>query len=152
MSTPPDLRDIRVDAASLYREDVFSDRRVGTIRRLVPVTADGSDDPARPVVFEGQMTLLTPAGSLPLSFEIEARSLQEAVERFPAAAQAAVEQTLQDLEELRREAASSIVVPGRSDLGLGNHGAGGLGGIGGGGRSGGFGGLGGPPPGRTRRP
>lgn len=139
MSTAPDLRDIRVDAANLYREDVFSDRRVGTIRRLLPVKLDGTDDPGRPAVFEGQMTLLTPAGSLPLSFEIEAQDLKDAVEKFPASAQAAVEQTLQELEALRREASSSIVVPGRSDL---------LGGPGGG-LGGGLGGL--PPGGRLRR-
>src|SRR5262245_35777655 len=130
MSTPPELRDIRVDAANLYREEVFSDRRVGTIRRLVPVKSDGSDDPGRAATFEGQRTLLTPAGSLPLSFEIEAATLPEAIERFAAAAQAAVEQTLQELEALRREAASSIVMPGRGDLGLGNLGPGG-GGLGG---------------------
>ncbi len=140
MSTAPDLRDIRVDAANLYREDVFSDRRVGPIGRLSPVTLDGTDDPRRRQVIEGQMTLLTPAGSLPLSFEIEAQNLQDAVEKFPASAQAAVEQTLQELEALRREASSSIVMPGRSDLGLGGPG---------GGLGGGLGGL--PPGGRLRR-
>ena len=32
----------RMDAANLYREEIFSDRRVGTIRLLTPVTAEGA--------------------------------------------------------------------------------------------------------------
>ena len=132
MSTGEDLPDIHMDATSLYREEIVTDRRVGTIRTLVPIKPDGSDDAARSVIFEGQTSLLTSAGSLPLAFEIEAPTLAEAVEKFPAAARAAVEETLAELEALRREAASSIVVPGRSGLGLGN--LAGPGGLPGGGR------------------
>jgi hypothetical protein len=29
--------DLRMDAGALYREDVYTDQRLGTIRRLVPV-------------------------------------------------------------------------------------------------------------------
>jgi hypothetical protein len=124
MSPQADLRDVHMNAAGLYREEVFTDRRIGTIRRLLPVTAEGSVDPARPPVFEGQMTLLTPAGSLPLSFDIEAQTLADAVEKFAAAAQGAVEQTLRELDAIRREAASSIVLPGQGGApGLGDLGA-----------------------------
>lgn len=111
--------EIRMDAQSLFREELFTDRRIGSIRTLVPVRADGSDDPARKVVFEGQTSLLTPAGTLPLVFEIEAATLAEAVERFAGVAQQALEQTLKELEEIRRETASSLIVPGRGGLGIG---------------------------------
>ena len=70
--------DIRMDTANLYREETFTDNAVGTLRRLTPVTADGETDPARPVQFVGTTQVLTTAGPLPLSFEIEAASLTEA--------------------------------------------------------------------------
>src|SRR5690242_615234 len=44
----------QMDAAGLYREEMFTDRKVGAIRRLTPVTADGAPDTARPVLFIGQ--------------------------------------------------------------------------------------------------
>jgi hypothetical protein len=114
-----DLPDIRMNAAGLYREEVFTDRRVGTIHKLIPIMPDGSDDQGRPVVFEGQTSVLTPAGSLPLIFEIEAGTLADAVEKFSGAAREALEHALKELEELRRAAASSLIVPavGSPDVG-----------------------------------
>jgi hypothetical protein len=114
-----DLPDIRMDAAGLYREQVFTDRRAGTIRELVPIVPDGTDDPGRTVIFEGQTTVLTPAGPLPLVFDIEARTLADAVEKFSGAAREALAHTLAELEELRRAAASSLVVPAVGGPGIG---------------------------------
>lgn len=119
MSTGEDLSDLRLDAVSLYREEVFTDRRVGSIHKLTPVKSDGSDDLSRKVLFEGQTTLLTPAGPLPLRFEIEADRLSDALDRFGGAAEAALERTLKEAEELRRQARSSLIVPGQGGLGLG---------------------------------
>ena len=103
--------EIRMDGQSLYREEIFTDRRVGTIQRLTPVDGDGQVDASRPVVFVGQTQLLTRAGPLPLSFDIPATNLKEAAENFADSANAAVEDAMQKLEEMRREAASSIIVP-----------------------------------------
>jgi hypothetical protein len=111
--------DPKMDATSLFREDSFTDRRVGTIRRLTPVKADGSVDSARVEVFIGQAQLLTPMGAIPLNFEIPAKSLEEATQKFSAAAQDAVQRTMQELQELRREQASSIVIPEGGAAGLG---------------------------------
>ena len=137
MATPPE-NDIQMDAASLYREEVYTDRRVGTIRALVPVTTAGLQDPGRPVVYTGEVQIVTQVGSLPVGFDIEAKSLAEAVAGYAAAAQAAVERTLQELQELRRQAASSIVVPapggGFAPTGMRGPGPGGLGGAPGGGK------------------
>jgi hypothetical protein len=137
--TPNEITEaLRIDANQLYREEVFTDRRAGSIRRMVPVQADGSPDPTRAVVFVGQAQLLTPMGTLPLAFEIQAGTLEEAIEAFPKAAETALDETLRELEEMRREAASQIVIPEAGGLG----GGGGLGGVGGLGGAGGAGGGG----------
>ena len=103
--------DIRVDPKALYLEEIFTDRRVGTIRRLTPVTKDGVRDQARPVIYAGETQVLTPAGALPIGFEISAGSLEEAAEKFGQLAREAIERTVKELQELRRQAASQIVVP-----------------------------------------
>jgi hypothetical protein len=112
----------KMDVANLYREEIFSDRRVGTIRLLTPVTKDGATDLSRKIIFVGETQVLTPAGMLPIAFEIDARTLAEAVEKFGDGVKQAVEQTVQELRDLRREAASSIVIPDRMPGGLGGPG------------------------------
>src|SRR5262249_25437680 len=111
MAAQNDLPDINIDPQGLYREDVFTDRRAGSIRRLTPVTVTGADDASRAVLFSGQTQLLTPAGVLPLGFEIEAKTLEEALKKFPDGVKTALEQAIDEARELRREAASRIVVP-----------------------------------------
>lgn len=111
MAQEPGLPDIQVDRDALYREDIFTDRKAGTIRRLTPVTAEGMADATRPVLYSGQTQLLTPGGVLPLSFDIEAHSLTEAAAAFPAAVHVALEQAIEEAREYRREASSRIVVP-----------------------------------------
>ena len=103
--------DIKVDPKALYLEEVFTDRRIGTIRRLTPVMKDGVRDPARAVLYAGETQVLTPAGALPIGFEIAAGSLEEAAEKFGQLAKEAIERTVKELQELRRQAASQIVVP-----------------------------------------
>jgi hypothetical protein len=120
MAAKSDLPEVRLDPAGLYREEIFTDRRAGTIRRLTPVTVDGATDPKRPVLFSGQTQLLTPAGVLPLGFEIEAGTLEEALAKFPDGVNAALEQAIDEAREMRREAASRIVVPEVGAAGLGS--------------------------------
>lgn len=103
--------DLHMDAANLYREEAFTDHQAGTIRRLTPVQPDGSPDNRRVVGFIGQTQILTPIGALPLTFEIEAASLDEAVRKFGDAAQQAAERAIEELRQMRREAASSLVLP-----------------------------------------
>jgi hypothetical protein len=124
MATAPDL-DIRMDAASLYREEIYTDRRIGTIRLLAPVDANGAADATRPMLFMGEAQIMTQVGPLPVSFEIEAKTLAEAVGGYADAAKSAVERTVRELQEMRRQAASSLVLPGQ---GGGGFGPGGLGG------------------------
>ena len=116
MAAPTDLPDIQLDSTSLYREEIFTDRHAGTIRRLTPVTAQGDNDGTRFVLYSGQTQLLTPAGVLPLAFEIEAESLSDAIGKFPEAVKIALEHAIDEAREMRREAATRIVVP---DVGAG---------------------------------
>lgn len=108
MAEKPELK---MDPAALYLEEVFTDRRIGTIRRMTPVTRDGGPDATRPVQYVGEAQLMTPMGALPIAFEIEAKSLGEAADKFADGARAATERAVRELQQMRREAASSIVVP-----------------------------------------
>jgi hypothetical protein len=125
MTQKPEDRtaDPKMDSATLYREELFTDRKVGTIRTLTPVKSDGSNDTSRPVIYVGEAQLLTSMGAVPITFEIEAGSLDEAVKKFAEHAKEAVERTVKDIQEMRRQAASSIVVP---QGGMGGMGPGGL--------------------------
>ena len=105
------INDIKVDSKALYLEEVFTDRRIGTIRRLTPVKEDGQRDSAKTVLYIGETQVLTPAGALPIGFEIPAASLKEAAEKFGQLAREAIERTVKELQELRRQQASQIVVP-----------------------------------------
>src|SRR5579883_3008612 len=121
MAPQSDIPDVRIDPNGLYREEILTDRKAGTIRRLVPVKLDGTVDTTRVVLFSGQTQLLTPAGVLPLAFDIEATTLEEALKKFPEGVKAALEQAIDEAREMRREAASRIVVPevGASGIGPG---------------------------------
>jgi hypothetical protein len=125
MADQPDLPEIKLDATSLYREEVFTDRRTGTLRRLTPITIGGEPDPSRHVLFSGQTQLLTPAGVLPLAFEIEAETLDEALQKFPEGVKVALDQAIEEAREMRREASSRIVVPDVGASGVGPVGGGG---------------------------
>jgi len=120
--TVPGAAELRMDQTSLYREETFTDRRLGVIRVLTPVTKDGSADASRRVVYLGEAQLLTQVGALPLTFEIEAGSLSEATEKFAAGAKVAVERAVKEIQDMRREAASPIIIPDRVPPGLGGPG------------------------------
>jgi len=114
MAQPNERRgmDPSMDAATLYLEEVFTDRRIGTIRRLTPVKPDATMDVARPVLYVGEtQVVMQQVGTLPIAFEIPAATLEEAAKQFGPLAKEAIDRTMRELQELRRQAASSIVVP-----------------------------------------
>lgn len=110
-NSEPKSTELKLDPDKLYLEEVLTDRRIGTLRRLTPVTRSGSPDPSRPIAYVGETQILTPAGSIPIAFEIEATSLGDAAEKFAGLAKEAIDRTVRELQELRRQASSSIVVP-----------------------------------------
>jgi hypothetical protein len=130
MATDPasQLAEAGMDADSLYREELYTDLKLGTLRVMVPVKSDGSADSARTTLYTGEARLMTQMGPLPVSFEIEAATLAEAVAKYGAAAKAGIEQALRELQELRRQASSSIVIPQTGSIPPGGLGGGGVGG------------------------
>lgn len=107
-----------VDTENLYREESISDLRAATIRQLVPIKIDGSDDQTRSRRFIGDTTLMTQMGPIPVQFPLEAETLEKAFELFPDGIQAAIERLNERAKELAREEASRIVVPGQGGGGL----------------------------------
>lgn len=111
------LDKLEVDKHSLYREEIFTDLKVATIRRLTPVKVDGSDDSTRETIFSAETQILTPQGPLPIHVPIEAQNLDEAIEKFPAAVQLGVERLVDEARELRRQSGSRIITPAEAGLG-----------------------------------
>ena len=110
-----DGKDIQMDAANLYREESYTDLKAGSLRKLVPVKADGSDDPAREPIFTAATQVMTPGGVLPLSGEVEgAKTLADAVAGFAPAIKQAIADLREEMAAMQRERASQIVVPGRN--------------------------------------
>jgi hypothetical protein len=127
MATPrPDSRLVEpeVDPDNLFLEEVFTDRRIGTIRRLTPVTAQGAPDARRKTLYVGETQVMSNVGALPIVFDIDANSIGDAASKFGALAKEAIERTMKELQEMRRQAASSILVPQGPVPGLGSGGGG----------------------------
>ena len=121
MTTPAqdELFDFSVDTANLYREESVTDLKAASIRRLVPILPDGSDDTSRSQIFIGHTQLMSPEGPLPIQARLEAGSLEEAYAVFPDAMRQALEEVIRQVERLRRQQQaqsreqSRIIVPGR---------------------------------------
>lgn len=115
---PNDI-DFTVDKQHLYREESITDLKVCSLRRMVPVKDDGSDDESRTPIFVGSSQLMTPEGPLPLQARLQANNLAEAFEAFPAAMRKSLDEVIEQLQRMRQEQAnqqreeSRIIVPGR---------------------------------------
>ncbi|MBN2702809.1 MAG: hypothetical protein JXR23_01225 [Pontiellaceae bacterium] len=115
------LENIEFDGSNLWKEENFTDLKVGTIRKLTPIKLDGTEDESRKATFSATTNVMTPSGALPISGEIDAETLEEAVEKFTDAINAAVKQLQDDMIRYQQEQASKIVTPdqlrgGRHDL------------------------------------
>lgn len=117
MSSDSEQQELRFDTDSLYRVEIFTDQRTGSIRRMTPVDADGNIDPSRPVQYIGEASAMTPAGSLPLSFVLEGETLSEAATGFAEGAEQALTETVEELRRLQREQQNQIMVPGQGQGG-----------------------------------
>ena len=112
MSTEPEkLSDVKMDMANLYREESYTDLKTGGIRKLVPVKLDGSEDTSRNAIFSGHTQLMSPHGPLPLQGAIEAKTLEEAVLKFPQAMEDAMNRMIEEAQQYQREQANKIITP-----------------------------------------
>jgi hypothetical protein len=112
--------DFTVDRSNLYREESITDLKVASIRRMVPITAEGEDDSSRSPVFFGHTQILTPQGPLPLQARLMANNLAEALSAFPQAMEQEMAQVIEQIrkmqaaEQQKKQANDSrIIVPGR---------------------------------------
>jgi hypothetical protein len=112
MSTQPEkLSDVKMDMANLYREEAYTDLKTGGIRKLVPVKLDGTEDTSRDAVFTGHTQLMSPHGPLPLQGAIDAKTLEEAVLKFPQAMEDAMNKMIEEAQQYQREQANKIITP-----------------------------------------
>lgn len=119
MSDQGTARDAQMDSSDLWREEIITDRKIGTLRVMTPIKPDGLADPARRTSYVGEAQMMTNMGALPITFEIEAANLAEAVQKYGTAAKEAFDRTLRELQDMRRQAASSLVLPGQGGAGFG---------------------------------
>jgi len=105
---------INFDRNNLYREETFTDLKVGSIQKLTPINVDGSDDTERKATFVIRTQIMSPAGAIPIQAPVEATNLNEVIDQFSQAVQEAVEKMVKEAEAMQREQASRIVVPGQT--------------------------------------
>jgi hypothetical protein len=112
--------ELKIDKGNLFKEETYTDLKVGIIKRMTPVKADGSVDKTRKSVFVGQTSLMTPNGPLPIQAVIQAKELQQAIKKFPEAMQASMERLAEEAKKYQEQQEaqiekpdSRIIVPGR---------------------------------------
>ena len=112
-----------IDRSNLYREESFTDLKVGTIRCLTPVRADGSEDKTRKKLFVGSSNVMTPQGPIPIQGMIQAKELQQAIKKFPETMEAAMDRLIEEAQKYQEKQQaedsqiqkpdSRIIIPGR---------------------------------------
>ncbi len=114
------MEEFKIDRSNLYIEESFTDLKIGTVKRLTPVKADGSDDKSRKAVFVGHTSIMTPNGPLPIQNVIGAKELAQAVKKFPEAMQEAMDRLIKEVKKYQEQEQSqiqkpdsNIIIPGR---------------------------------------
>ena len=100
-----------IDAKALYREEIYTDRAMGMMRVLHPVSSDGAPDASRSTIYTGEAQLMTNVGPLPISFDIPGATLAEALANYANAAKEGVAHAMHEIAEMRRQQSSSLVIP-----------------------------------------
>ena len=112
--------ELKIDRSNLFKEETYTDLKVGIVKCMTPVKADGTVDKTRKSVFVGQTSLMTPNGPLPIQGIIQAKELQQAIKKFPEAMQASMERLAEEAKKYQEQQEaqiekpdSRIIVPGR---------------------------------------
>lgn len=111
--------DFTVDKNNLYREDSVTDLKIASIKRLIPVNLDGSEDAGRTHVFYGHTQLMSPQGPVPIQAVLVANNIEEAIDVFPAAMKKAFDEMVAKVQKMQEEQEktqgqndSRIIMPG----------------------------------------
>ena len=107
-------RKAKFNQQNLHQEEIFSDLTVGSIRRLSPVKQNGEPDKTRPILFIGEARIYTQQGPMPIQFPIDAKNLQQAMDKFSEAMEEFVAHLVEQAKELQRQEESRLIVPGGS--------------------------------------
>ena len=117
---PQNSEEFKIDRSNLFIEESFTDLKIGTIKRLTPVRADGSEDKSRKTVFVGHASIMTPNGPLPIQNVIGAKELAQAIKKFPEAMQEAMDRLIEEVKKYQEQEQSqiqkpdsNIIIPGR---------------------------------------
>ena len=111
--------DFAFDRKNLHREESITDLKVGSIRRLMPLKPDGTEDKGRTAIFIGHTQLMSPEGPVPIQATLTANNLEEAIDAFPDAMQKALGEMIEKIQKIQQEQQaqkkddSRIIVPGR---------------------------------------
>lgn len=112
----PNSIDFQADKNNLYREESITDLKIATIRQLIPINLDGSDDTSRESLFLGSTQLGTPQGPIPMQAKLEAATLEQALDLFPKAMEEETKKVVENLkrmqEEQKKTSDSRIIMPG----------------------------------------
>lgn len=107
-----------IDGDNLYKQESMTDLKTATIRRMIPVKADGSLDPDRKEVFYAHTQLISPEGPVPLEAQLKGDTFEEAMASFPEVMQDAFKVMYermmamqQQQQQKQQEEQSRIIVP-----------------------------------------
>jgi len=109
--------DFIVDRNNLYREESITDLKVASIRRLIPVKPNGTEDKSRTPVFIGHTQLMSPEGPLPIQSQLAANNIEEALDAFPETMKQALAEMVEQIKKMQKEKQqkddSKIIMPGQ---------------------------------------
>ena len=95
--------DFMVNKENLYREENITDLKTASIKCLTPVKPDGTADESRQKIYVGHTQLMSPQGPIPLQARLNAATLEEAMERFPAAMETEMAQMIEQVKKMQEE-------------------------------------------------
>jgi len=108
-----------IDTNNLYKEEAFTDFKIGSVQMLSPVLVDGSPDESREKIFLGRTQLNTPQGPIPIQAKLEGDTLETAIKSFPAAMEVETQKVVASLKRLQEQQQKSkdsrIIMPGMTN-------------------------------------
>ena len=110
MSEQNPIEDIQFNGDNIYKEETFTDLEVGTIRKLTPIKADGSEDPDRKASFSATTNIMTPSGALPSMVKLKPKLSRKRLPDFQAVNKA-LQKLQEDMMKMQQEQANKIVTP-----------------------------------------
>jgi hypothetical protein len=101
--------EFKLDRSSLYQEETFTDLKIGTVKRFIPIKPDGTPDKSRKVLFAGQTNIYTPHGPLPIQNVIQAKDLAQAFKRFSEAMQESMGRLVEEASKMKDQKQSPLI-------------------------------------------